>query len=392
MKKYNYGIITYNSINIGDEIQSVAASRFLPTIDEYVYRETINSFVPKDNESTTKLIMNAWWMWKPENFPPSRFIDPLLISMHIRPNIREQLLTEEVKKYFVEKGPIGCRDMDTYRWLISKGIKAYFSGCLTLTLQRNYNIPKKNYILCVDVEDSLVEKIKKQTQRPIYSINRMISPYYGSKDRFEIAKIMLRLYHDAALIVSPRLHVILPSLAMETPVLRIISDGIINKSRYEGYENFCNSIDVSNNINDIEQYNFDIPMQNPTKHIELRDKLIEKCFNFTGYDNKESLIKDDIDPLVLFMKLNAYTYPKTRRMCYWISEKDLKITLQDKKKGVTQYDLVGENIVRKKSNYFLKFNYYRCRFILNFIKNEQKRAHYIDKLERLKKTILLNAK
>ena len=93
-----------------------------------------------------------------------------------------------------------------------------------------------------------------------------------------------------------------------------------------------------------------------------------------------------------FMKLNAYTYPKTRRMCYWISEKDLKITLQDKKKGVTQYDLVGENIVRKKSNYFLKFNYYRCRFILNFIKNEQKRAHYIDKLERLKKTILLNAK
>ena len=47
---YSYGLLSYSSVNIGDEIQSVAQSRFLPRIDEYVQRETIGRFVPKFNK------------------------------------------------------------------------------------------------------------------------------------------------------------------------------------------------------------------------------------------------------------------------------------------------------------------------------------------------------
>ena len=63
-KKYSYGVLKYSSINIGDEIQSIAAMRFLPDIDEYVHREHICDFKPVHGEKT-KIIMNAWWIWKP---------------------------------------------------------------------------------------------------------------------------------------------------------------------------------------------------------------------------------------------------------------------------------------------------------------------------------------
>ena len=46
---------------------------------------------------------------------------------------------------------------------ICPNIPSYFSGCLTLTLQRNYEIPRQDYILCVDVEPHVVDKIKQLT-------------------------------------------------------------------------------------------------------------------------------------------------------------------------------------------------------------------------------------
>ena len=181
-KQISHSILAYNSINIGDEIQSIAASRFVPDVDEFVYREQISDFVPKSG-NITKCILNAWWMWRPEKFPPSKYIDPLLTSLYIKPAIRKKFLTGEVRKYFLDHGPVGCRDVGTYEWLQSQNIPAYFSGCLTLTLQRNYKIPRQDYILCVDVPDECVQYIKTKTSRPVYSISRMLSPYYSSAQR-----------------------------------------------------------------------------------------------------------------------------------------------------------------------------------------------------------------
>ena len=79
-----YGALKFNSTNIGDEIQSIAAQRFLPQVDYYIFREQMNKFTTADSEKV-KLIMNSWYMWRPENFPPSDSIDPLLISMHFNP-------------------------------------------------------------------------------------------------------------------------------------------------------------------------------------------------------------------------------------------------------------------------------------------------------------------
>ena len=45
----NYGIMYYKSTdNIGDDIQTYTAVRFLPHIDYHIDREDLNCFVPKE--------------------------------------------------------------------------------------------------------------------------------------------------------------------------------------------------------------------------------------------------------------------------------------------------------------------------------------------------------
>jgi len=61
-----YGLLTYRTENIGDEIQSIAARQFLPRVDIYVERDSLNNVV---SDEKIKLIMNGWFTHKPENCP-----------------------------------------------------------------------------------------------------------------------------------------------------------------------------------------------------------------------------------------------------------------------------------------------------------------------------------
>lgn len=361
----NFGILTYNSINIGDEIQSLAAMRFLPRIDSYVYREKINLFKPSIK---TKLLMNAWWMWKPENFSIDKNVDALFTSVHIREAIFSNF--EKKMEIFSKFAPIGCRDLSTCEYLKSHNIQAYFSGSLTLTLQRNYNIPKQDYILCVDVPQKVIDVIKTKTSKPVYDISRFLSPYYDSKEHFELAKVMLSLYHNAHLVVSSRMHVILPSLALETNVLEIKTREAFIKGaavRYMGYEGFTNYIDIDNHFEELYNYDFDNPPKNPTKHLKYREELIKKCSDFTGYNNTESLIETDFNPLIKLVQLSAYKKENIGRIIYWASIQELIKALYYRLQGFDRYDLVDNEIVDKSS--IIKFLLY----IKNVVNNLNKK-------------------
>ncbi len=138
--KLNYALMKYLSSNIGEEIQSIAARRFLPSVNVYVYRECLNSFRPK-SEQKFKLILNGWWMHHPKCFPPSEYIDPLLVSMHFDRTIRSVIAGNRSSvNYLREHGPVGCRDKDTMSFLLEHDIPAYYSGCMTLTLTENRHI------------------------------------------------------------------------------------------------------------------------------------------------------------------------------------------------------------------------------------------------------------
>ena len=54
-----YGLVVYqDSANLGDDIQSYAAIRFLPRVDEYIEREELDAFYP-EQEQPIAVIMNG---------------------------------------------------------------------------------------------------------------------------------------------------------------------------------------------------------------------------------------------------------------------------------------------------------------------------------------------
>lgn len=325
-KDFAYGLLKYSSTNIGDEVQCIAAMRFLPQIDEYVHRDRINRFRPKSGKMT-KLIMNAWWLQNIKGFPPSKYIKPLMISMYVRHNMRKRFLTSKVRKYFMENAPVGCRDKSTYEWLKSEKIPAYFSGCLTLTLERNTKIPRGDYILCVDTTQEVVNAVKQRTNRPVYSISRMLTPYCTYEERLRIAKVILRLYHDAHCVVSPRLHVVLPSVAFNTPVLRIIPNNHVDDGRWDGYENLVKTVYEKDFLADSNIYDFDNPPENDNSYLELKKNLIQKVSDFTGYNNSCSLIDEEINPTIELLNCMVYSGKKQKRILYWSRPKQLFKTI-----------------------------------------------------------------
>lgn len=318
-----YGLLKYSSINIGDEIQSIAASRFLPRIDKYVHRENITNY---KSDKKTKLIMNAWYMWRPQNFPPSSDILPLLISMHINKNIRKNFLTKKTKEFLIKNGPVGCRDKSTMEYLLQNNIPAYFSGCLTLTLEPNKNIKREDYILTVDLPEKIVEQIKQKTNRPVYNLSREIIPNKIEK-RIEVAKTMLYLYHSAHLVISSMLHVCMPCLALGTPVIMLDTndDHLRNDGRYDGLRDLCNVVKE----NDIDSIDLENPPQNPEKYIEIRNKIIKTCEKFTGYNNTESQIYDN-EKKHIFNLISFITYKYRdfgKYIQWWLKSKDMILTL-----------------------------------------------------------------
>ncbi|MBR1792783.1 MAG: polysaccharide pyruvyl transferase family protein [Bacteroidales bacterium] len=121
--------------NIGDYIQSLAQEQYYDKIDCYVQRESLNTF---QSDEPVKVIMNSWFMHEPTHWPPSDNLVPLFVSFHINPGAADTMLSPEGIEYLRKHEPIGTRDESTREILEKHGIKAYFTGCLTLTLGRKY--------------------------------------------------------------------------------------------------------------------------------------------------------------------------------------------------------------------------------------------------------------
>jgi hypothetical protein len=121
--------------NIGDYVQSIAARQFAGGDAAFVERERLASY---DGEPV-KLVMNAWFMFHPEQFPPAPAIVPLFTSFHVRPLIERRFFTDKTVAYLKAHEPIGCRSTDAVAMLERHGIKAEFSSCLTLTLGETYH-------------------------------------------------------------------------------------------------------------------------------------------------------------------------------------------------------------------------------------------------------------
>lgn len=337
-----YGLLTTTSMNIGDEIQSLAAYRFLPRVDYLIHRERIDEC--NFDESQIALIMNHWWLWSGKHFPPSKCIVPLYVSFHLQYRLRnEKFMTNSVIEHFKKHEPIGCRDVGTAEFLSAHGINAYFSGCLTTTLLPNPALKNKfysDYILCVDAPEEVVDAIRKRTGREVLCIERHQKACFSFQERLRMAKFTLFLYHNAHCVVTIALHAALPSTAFGTPVCVISQDGIDAKTRFEGLEGCFNIVTKEQFIADPQSYDINTPPRNPDTYRELAQRIAATCEDFTGYDSKEPILEDNYNPIRDIAKIMPYRWESVRKALYFVKEKDLlKVYLKRKVRGDDRFGI-----------------------------------------------------
>ena len=281
-----FGLLTYqNTNNLGDEIQSIAARQFLPAVDYYVDREALDAFSPAPDQDV-RLILNGWFCHRPERWPLSPSIRPLLISFHVSqtPGMWSGLrpidvfAKDSVREYLKRHAPVGARDFSTLEFLQRLGIDSYFSGCLTLTLHRP-NLPRDHDLVVLnDVPDEVLRII------PSITTKRVAVTFHNDFERVDIqarsqkAQQLLDIYASAGCVITTRLHAALPCLAFKTPVLLI--DAAPDQYRFSGLSNLVHHCTADEFCSHKTDYDVNDPPLNPTSYLQHRTKLSARTVEF----------------------------------------------------------------------------------------------------------------
>lgn len=273
----NFYILKYDSENLGDDIQSIATMDILDEMQikyQEIYRDLINGcfFNPFDENY---IILNGWFTngygvdqyysvieenrkYINVTWPPQGNFKPILYSFHISEwgpvsnrEVHPNFLDRSAEFYKLN-GTVGCRDEHTFNIMKKLNVDAYFSGCITLTLNKDKYIKNnsiKNEVLFVDIPNLYKEKLILKANEyycggvNFKSLTHSISIY--SKDiidRFTLARRHLEAFCNAKLVFTSRLHVALPCLALGTPVIFVSNKEDLVNSRIVDYTKYLNII------------------------------------------------------------------------------------------------------------------------------------------------------
>ncbi|MDR0972977.1 MAG: polysaccharide pyruvyl transferase family protein [Prevotellaceae bacterium] len=311
-----YGLLTYTEehqqkINLGDYVQSLAARQFLPRVDMFLNREKLAYYRgPK-----VKLVMNGWFTHtKSNDWIPSEDIIPLFVAFHINSSAVPYVLSEQGIAYLKAHAPIGCRDYNTVSLLQDRGIEAYYTGCMTLTLSSYQAPPEERTDEILFVEPlynflswhTLIENranlyyiikygelgninqrkrflrriIDKEIRENAVSLHQMIATHkYTEEEKFQMAETLLRRYARARAVITSRIHCALPCLGMETPM--VFLDGFTQQTdtcRFAGITDMFYKVSIKP---DTEEYQANFPLEHeqitrttlPEKNLGLHYEL-----------------------------------------------------------------------------------------------------------------------
>jgi hypothetical protein len=236
---FNYAVMWASTVNIGDDIQTLAAINFLKKkgITEYNFidREKLSDY----DGLPVKLVMNGWYMHNINKFPPSDKITPIFISVYIS----NELIISNNVNYFKKYEPIGCRDEATVILFKKYGIDSYFTGCLTLLFDEVKEKIGGKYLVDVNTKCNYIPNIEINTSKfkDYQIIEHDISSNikYNIQKRLTIAENLLNKYLNAELVITTRLHCILPCRAFNTKSI-FIHKNYENDPRFKGLKEIIN--------------------------------------------------------------------------------------------------------------------------------------------------------
>ena len=305
------GILGFiGSKNIGDYIQTKAVLDLVGFNNiKILDRENLDKY----NDNVIQTIINGWFMESPENWPPSEKIKPLFISFHLNPSIETELLKDESIKYFKSHEPVGCRDIYTRDILLEKGINAYYSSCITTTIDRNNYLKSKTQaegIIVIGAFDRLKPTLDYKSSvkllisifkypfkkigysLKLFKFNRHLNnqnfkikrysqltkrPIKSHNEGLNLASEMLEKIAESEVMITSRIHAALPALAMGLKVIFIDQglDHVNHKHRLSGLINYFTRV----NLKDFFMINLDnIPAME--KHKVHTQKIKDTINNF----------------------------------------------------------------------------------------------------------------
>jgi len=212
--------IALGSNNLGDDIQSLAASSFFG-VNNFVSRDEFSTW-PKDS-----LVLLCGWIGR--DVLPCK-TDVIIASYHCR-DIRQKnayAKREWFKSMVKQQGfPAMCRDIATRDFLRKCGVDAEFGGCISLTFPKYTGQREGSY----DIDNLLNYKTYSSS---IQQIDNNLKGK-GFQERIDLALKRVNFISQASQVNTSRLHVYLPSIALGTPVNLILSDYVSEKDRFSGY-------------------------------------------------------------------------------------------------------------------------------------------------------------
>ncbi len=210
-----------HSTNLGDEIQTIAATRLIQNTGLEQ-----GGFLDRNTLHTTahcNVLCNGYFEHSKLQALFQDNINPIISNLHIFWDATRPTLQPEIVTQLKAHAPIGCRDRHTMSILKAHGIDCFFNYCLTLTLPRRETTVQDGKIFIVDLVDldgflPLPESMRKSHE--IEFLTHACGNIYSHDAKMLLAQELLDRYkNEAELVITSRLHCALPCIAMGIPVL-----------------------------------------------------------------------------------------------------------------------------------------------------------------------------
>jgi len=211
--------------NLGDYFQSMAVLNLYHNlgIDEREIVSVKRTEIARYAGEEALLPMQGFFLHfkGAEIFPVSPKLTPVFFGFHCL-----SLADRKHIKRLPDGLWIGCRDEPTYRAMKRLGKSAYVSGCLTITLPKREREPENGKVFLIDAPKGIEEYMPKELREKAVRGTQAFYWDDGMPDDETFAALTaasearLRQYRDeAALVVTTRLHVASPCIAMGIPVI-----------------------------------------------------------------------------------------------------------------------------------------------------------------------------
>ena len=284
----SYGVIGCEGTdNLGDDIQSIAAERFLPRVDCVLPREALDRPPPVDGR--VKAILNGWYLYDARRWPPHPRIDPLFISFHLRPSAPsrlrrwaptpEKMILGRHRDYVRAHAPVGARDTYTADLFARHGVASTYTGCLTLTLSAR-DVTDHGRVVACDLSAPLVEEVSARCGEQPLIVSHDEDRSTPERVRRDKAERLLSLYAGARCVITSRLHCALPCLALGTPVLFIPCAD--HPWRLQPAFDLCRWTSAADFHAKRDGFDPSRPPLNPDRHVPLAKALASACADFVA--------------------------------------------------------------------------------------------------------------